>query len=378
MAEISTQIKGNKKLAQFLEEQKSNIVDMWIGHVLLPQNDPFYTEVKLNGYQTIDELIYFLESGSLEHVVKLTTKIAKERIEAKANIGDFVHNINIGRSIVYELLMCSLLNEQEKGEGVLLMQRYFDHLLLLSVEHYTALKDSIIENKNQFIQEMHHDRLTMLGQIAASFAHEFRNPLTSVKGFIYLLQRELEKTEQSEYYFEIIQNEMLSLEEKISQFLYLSKMRGLEDNLVKVPFTALIKKMFEFMYPRFTEANIIVQLKIKEDVYIEGDSSQIKQVLLNILVNAVEELSEWKGERKIEVSLIEKNSHVELSICNNGNPIPEYLLENVFQPFVTTKSLGTGLGLSVCKQIVEKHNGTIEVKSKEEFTCFTITFPIAE
>jgi signal transduction histidine kinase len=136
--------------------------------------------------------------------------------------------------------------------------------------------------------------------------------------------------------------------------------------------------MFEFMYPRFTEANIIVQLKIKEEVYIEGDSSQIKQVLLNILVNAVEELSEWKGERKIEVSLIEKNNHVELSICNNGNPIPAYLLENVFQPFVTTKSLGTGLGLSVCKQIVEKHNGTIEVKSKEEFTCFTITFPIAE
>ncbi|WNB90642.1 histidine kinase N-terminal domain-containing protein [Bacillus sp. NEB1478] len=376
MAECDTQVKGNKNLAQFLLEQKSNIVDMWLEHVLLPQNDPFYTEVKSNGLQTIDELIYFLESGSLEHVGTLTTKMAKERIEAKANIGDFVHNINIGRSIVYELLMCSLLKEQEKGEGVLLMQRYFDHLLLLSVEHYTSLKDSIIEDKNQFIQEMHHDRLTMLGQIAASFAHEFRNPLTSVKGFIYLLQKELEKTEQSEYYFEIIQNEMLSLEEKISQFLYLSKMRGLEDNLVKIPFTKLIKEMFAFMYPRFTEANIIVHLKLNEEVYINGDSSQIKQVLLNILVNAVEELSEWNGERKIEVTLKKKENHVELSICNNGKPIPDYLLENVFQPFVTTKSLGTGLGLSVCKQIVEKHNGTIEVKSKKEFTCFTISFPM--
>jgi signal transduction histidine kinase len=378
LAESSTRIKGNKKLAQFLTEQKTSIVEMWLDHVLLPQNDPFYSEVKKNGLQTIEELIFFLDSGSLEHVGKLTTKMAKERIEAKANIGDFVHNINVGRSIVYELLMCSLLNEQEKGEGVLLMQRYFDHLLLSSVDHYTSLKDSIIESKNQFIQEMHHDRLTMLGQIAASFAHEFRNPLTSVKGFIYLLQRELDKTEQSDYYFEIIQNEMKSLEEKISQFLYLSKMRGLEDKLMKVPFTTLVNEMLEFMYPRFTEANILVQLNLGEEVFVEGDSSQIKQVLLNILVNAVEELSEWTGERKIDVKLKQVEDHVELSICNNGNPIPDYLLDNVFQPFVTTKSLGTGLGLSVCKQIVEKHNGKIEVRSREEFTCFTISFPIVK
>jgi signal transduction histidine kinase len=378
LANSSTQTKGNRNLALFLNEQKFSIVAMWLDHVLLPQNDPFYNEVKKNGYQTIEELIYFLESGSLERVGNLTTKMAKERIEAKANIGDFVHNINIGRSIVYELLMCSLLKEKEKGDGVLLMQRFFDHMLLLSVEHYTSLKDSIIESKNQFIQEMHHDRLTMLGQIAASFAHEFRNPLTSVKGFIYLLQRELEKTEQSEYYFEIIQNEMMSLEEKISQFLYLSKMRGLEDKLILVPFTTLVREMLEFMYPRFTETNIIVKEKMDEEIYVEGDSSQIKQVLLNILVNAVEELSEWNGERKIDVSIKTiKGNKVELSICNNGNPIPDYLLDNVFQPFVTTKTLGTGLGLSVCKQIVEKHNGSIEVNSKEEFTCFTIAFPIA-
>jgi signal transduction histidine kinase len=371
-----THAKINKELAMFLNEQKSSIVEKWLENVLLPQNDPFYEEVKNNGYQTIVELIYYLETGSLDRVSKLTSKMAKERIEAKANIGDFVHNINIGRSVVYELLMCSLLAEHEKGEGVLKMQRYFDHLLFLSVKDYTALKDSIIDRKNQFIQEMHHDRLTMLGQIAASFAHEFRNPLTSVKGFIYLLQRELEKTDQSEYYFDIIQNELQSLEEKISQFLYLSKMRGLEDNLVKVPLAALLKEMLEFMYPRFTETNIMIHSDLCDEVYMEGDSSQIKQVLLNILVNAVEELSEWNGERNIEVKLKRaSNKTVELSICNNGNPIPEYLLENVFQPFVTTKSLGTGLGLSVCKQIVEKHNGTIEVKSKEAFTCFTIKFP---
>ncbi|MCM3719081.1 histidine kinase N-terminal domain-containing protein [Fictibacillus phosphorivorans] len=373
--ECSTQEQINKKLATFLIEQKASIVEKWLEHVLLPQNDPFYEEVKKNGYQTILELINYLETGSLDRLNKLTNKMATERIEAKADIGDFVHNINIGRSVVYELLMCSLLNEHEKGKGVLMMQRYFDHLLYLSVKDYTALKDSIIEKKNQFIQEMHHDRLTMLGQIAASFAHEFRNPLTSVKGFIYLLQRELEKTEQSDHYFDIIKNEMQSLEEKITQFLYLSKMRGLEDKLVHVPIKTLIEEMIEFMYPRFTETNIIIHADLDEEVMIEGDSSQIKQVLLNILVNAVEELSEWNGERKIEVKLRRMEDKAELSICNNGNPIPDYLLENVFEPFVTTKSLGTGLGLSVCKQIVEKHNGTIEVSSEEDITCFTIMFP---
>lgn len=373
----STSSQTNTELAQFLSEQKSSIVEKWLEKVLLPQNDPFYEEVQKNGHQTIVELINYLKTGSLERLHGLTGKIAKERIEAKANVGDFVHNINIGRSIVYELLMCSLLNDQEKGEGVLNMQRYFDQLVFLSVKEYTALKDSIIDRKNQFIQEMHHDRLTMLGQIAASFAHEFRNPLTSVKGFIYLLQKELEKTEQSNYYFDIIQNEMQSLEEKITQFLYLSKMRGLEDKLEKVPVNSLLKEMLNFMYPRFSEANIVTSTDLSEDVFIEGDSSQIKQVLLNILVNAVEELSGWDGERRIKVSLKKiDDSFVALSICNNGNPIPDYLLENVFQPFVTTKSLGTGLGLSVCKQIVEKHNGTIDVRSRDDFTCFIIKFPL--
>ncbi|MFG6496859.1 histidine kinase N-terminal domain-containing protein [Fictibacillus sp. UD] len=373
----STNTKTNTELAHFLSEQKSSIVEKWLERVLLPQNDPFYEEVKKNGHQTIVELINFLETGSLERLHALTSKIAKERIEAKANVGDFVHNINVGRSIVYELLMCSLLNDQAKGDGVLKMQRYFDQLVFLSVKEYTALKDSIIDRKNQFIQEMHHDRLTMLGQIAASFAHEFRNPLTSVKGFIYLLQKELEKTDQSQYYFDIIQNEMKSLEEKITQFLYLSKMRGLEDKLEKIPLTSLLKEMMEFMYPRFTEANIVTSAEFGDKALIEGDSAQIKQVLLNILVNAVEELSGWNGERKIKVSLKRsENQTVELAICNNGNPIPEYLLDNVFEPFVTTKSLGTGLGLSVCKQIVEKHNGSIDVSSGEDFTCFTIHFPL--
>lgn len=373
----STNIKINTELAHFLSEQKSSIVEKWLERVLLPQNDPFYEEVKKNGHQTIVELINYLETGSLKRLHGLTSKIAKERIEAKANVGDFVNNINVGRSIVYELLMCSLLNDQAKGDGVLKMQRYFDQLVFLSVKEYTALKDSIIERKNQFIQEMHHDRLTMLGQIAASFAHEFRNPLTSVKGFIYLLQKELEKTDQSQYYFEIIQNEMQSLEEKITQFLYLSKMRGLEDKLEKIPLSFLLQEMMGFMYPRFTEANIVTSAEIGEKAIIEGDSAQIKQVLLNILVNAVEELSGLDGERKIRVSLKRnENQTVDLAICNNGSPIPEYLLENVFEPFVTTKSLGTGLGLSVCKQIVEKHNGSIDVSSGEDFTCFTIKFPI--
>ncbi|ANC76617.1 hypothetical protein ABE65_007320 [Fictibacillus phosphorivorans] len=373
----STNTQSNIELAQFLRNQRTSIVEKWLENVLLPQNDPFYEEVKKNGHQTIVELINFLETGSLERLQALTSKIAKERIEAKANVGDFVHNINVGRSIVYELLMCSLLNDQLKGDGVLKMQLYFDQLVFLSVQEYTALKDSIIDRKNQFIQEMHHDRLTMLGQIAASFAHEFRNPLTSVKGFIYLLQKELNKTDQSEYYFEIIQNEMQSLEEKITQFLYLSKMRGLQDKLEKISLSALLKEMLNFMYPRFTETNIVTISQVENDVFTEGDSSQVKQVLLNILVNAVEELSGWNGERKIKVSLKKNEENMaELLICNNGNPIPDYLLENVFEPFVTTKSLGTGLGLSVCKQIVEKHNGTIEVSSTKDDTCFTIRFPL--
>ncbi|MDN4523704.1 histidine kinase N-terminal domain-containing protein [Fictibacillus fluitans] len=353
------------------------IVSEWLDRAMIKKADPFYTEVMKNGSTTLHLLYQYLQNPDIELIREFTKKIAPERIEAKTDISEFVFNINAGRQIVNERIFVPDLGQDEQRWISLRVNEFFDHLLYFAINEFSALNDIIIENKNQFIQEMHNDRLTILGQIAASFAHEFRNPLTSIKGFIYLLGSELTPTPKTDYYTSIINSELENLQEKISQFLLLSKMKGLDDMIAIFDLSACLHEMVDFMYPRFLEAKINLVVEISPGLKVEGDKNQLKQVILNILNNAVEELCDLPEERIIHVSANLRGGRIGLEISNNGSQIPAHLLENIFEPFITTKELGTGLGLSVCKQIVEKHNGKINVTSNEERTIFSISLPQA-
>ncbi|KSU84812.1 His Kinase A (phospho-acceptor) domain-containing protein [Fictibacillus enclensis] len=354
------------------------IVSEWLDRAMIKKADPFYTEVMRNGSTTIHLLCQYLENPDVELIKDFTKKIAPERIEAKTDISEFVFNINSGRQIVHERIFIPDFGPNEQRWISLMINQFFDHLLYFAIQEFSELNDLIIENKNQFIQEMHNDRLTILGQIAASFAHEFRNPLTSIKGFIYLLNSELTPSPKTDYYTSIINSELENLQEKISQFLLLSKMKGLDDLISIFDLSACLHEMIDFMYPRFLEAKINLTANIAPNLKVEGDKDQLKQVILNILNNAVEELCDLPEERIIHVSAFLMGSRIGLEISNNGSQIPAHLLENIFEPFITTKELGTGLGLSVCKQIVEKHNGLIIVSSNEEQTIFSISLPQAQ
>lgn len=353
------------------------IVREWLSKALIKKEDPFYEEVKKNGSQTLEILYQYIENQELDLLIHFTKKIAPERIEAKTDVSEFVYNINIGREIVIMSALDSSFCAEEQKWLILTVNGFFDQLLYHAIKEFSSLNDIIIENKNQFIQEMHSDRLTILGQIAASFAHEFRNPLTSIKGFIYLLDSEMKSNEKTDHYISIINEEMENLQDKISQFLLLSKMKGLDDLIAVFDLSSCLQEMIDFMYPRFLEAKIDLTAEIDDHLKVEGDKTQLKQVMLNILNNAVEELCDLPGDRRINVKAYQSVGQVILGISNNGSQIPAHLLENIFEPFITTKELGTGLGLSVCKQIVEKHNGKIEVESNKQMTTFTITFPLA-
>ncbi|MDN4073737.1 histidine kinase N-terminal domain-containing protein [Fictibacillus terranigra] len=369
--------KQMNQVIDHLRSQHAGIVKEWLDHALIKKEDPFYKEVAKNGSSTLDLLYQYIENPDIALIKSLTKKIALERIEAKTDISEFVYNINIGRQIVNEKALNPLFRPEEQKWIILMINQFFDHLLYYAIKEFSSLNDVIIENKNQFIQEMHSDRLTILGQIAASFAHEFRNPLTAIKGFIYLLESELVPNDKTDHYISIINDEMENLQDKISQFLLLSKMKGLDDLIAVFDLTACMHEMIDFMYPRFLEAKINLMVEISSDLKVEGDKNQLKQVILNILNNAVEELCDLPEERVIKVKAYRSSGMVKLKISNNGSQIPAHLLENIFEPFITTKELGTGLGLSVCKQIVEKHNGQILVDSNASYTTFTINIPEA-
>lgn len=361
-----------ENITSFLLEKESEILHIWLDAANISPRDPFYEEVLQNGRQTVRLVHNYLRNPSEDQIILLTKKIAQERIEANVNIGEFVYNINLGRKILNDLFALSHLNKDDSIKAILAVNQIFDHYLYYAVKEYTEIKDRIITRKNQFIEEMHHDRLHVLGQIAASFAHEFRNPLTSIKGFLKLLQEEV--YEKHSVYFSIMNQEMDSLEEKITQFLFLSKKKVLDDQMEQVNVSDVVKNMVTFMYPRFVDENIIAQSNIEPDCFISGVQAQLKQVFLNILSNAVDELSEVTFQREIKVVVKKNDERVNVDIINNGPEIPEHLLENIFEPFITTKELGVGLGLSVCKQIIEKHNGTISVTSNKNWTTFSLQF----
>ncbi|WP_349410215.1 histidine kinase N-terminal domain-containing protein [Pseudalkalibacillus sp. SCS-8] len=361
------------QLIELFHTYHETILTEWLNSASISDDDPYRDEITINGGHTIRLIVAYINDPNTQLIEQLTKKIARERVEAEVGIGEFISNINLGRSIIYRVFSRIDISEASQMKYLLVVNDFFDLYMYHSITEYTRVKDSIINNKTRFIQEMHSDRLSILGQVAASFAHEFRNPLTSIKGFIQMIEKEA--TPETATYFTIIQQELESLEKKITQFLYLSKMKGLDDQSEYFSLDQVVKGMLEFLYPRFLDENINVNHEIESGLEMYGVEEQIKQVLLNILNNAVEELTEIEVDRMVKVRAHQEGDLIHLNISNNGPMIPEHLLEDIFEPFISTKQLGTGLGLSVCKQIVEKHKGTIQVLSTDNETSFSITFP---
>jgi signal transduction histidine kinase len=230
---------------QFIERFRlyfdSNFEEMlqeWVGKIYVDEDrftpsEPFYHNVIENA-RSVLLLIYDFMCNPNEHhsIQRLAIKVAEEKIVAKANIGEVVNGINQGRSIMNHFISESTLSNDEQKKATLHVNDFYNVFTYFVVTNYTQLKDSIIEEKNRFIQEMHTDRLSILGQVAASFAHEFRNPLTAIKGFISLLEDNYGKEKQTQHYFTVINREMKSLQAIISQFLLLSKEKGFEDQAV--------------------------------------------------------------------------------------------------------------------------------------------------
>lgn len=373
---VDSQLK--EQLAVFLESSQPIIVEKWIAIARLSPDDPYFEEIINNGKRTVELISRYIRNPDENWIQKLTNKIANERINANVNIGEFVANINSGRSVVISVLKESSFDRNELSIALEIINNYFNAYLYHSITEYTNLKDGIIQDKNKFIQEMHSDRLTILGQLGASFAHEFRNPLTSIKGFLKLLEDDYDETNQvRKHYFEILNGEMKNLEEKVSQFLFLSKMRAIDDKPLSINLSGLLRYTIEIVYPRLLEAKIEVETSIEPDIPLFGVEEQIKQVILNIMINSIEELSDSRSKnRKIKMKAKENQGQIVIEITNNGRQIPSHLIESIFEPFISTKRLGTGLGLSVCKQIIEKHEGVISVRTNSKETSFVIELPI--
>lgn len=238
---------------------------------------------------------------------------------------------------------------------------------------YIIVKD--VSNLRSLEAQLHRsDRLAMIGQIAAGTAHEIRNPLTSIKGFIQLLQSALEckKLEREAGYLTIVKSEIDRINELVNEFLLLGKRKD-----TRYRPTSVAQTIHNILPIIMSEANlhsITVNYMVADNLpLVHADSELLKQVFLNICKNAIEAMDEH-GVLTI-VERLSDDQVIHIDIRDTGSGIPDYLIDKIFDPFFTTKENGTGLGLAVCQRIVHDMGGQITVSSDRHGTTFTISLP---
>ncbi|WP_282942006.1 PAS domain S-box protein [Paenibacillus sp. RC67] len=216
------------------------------------------------------------------------------------------------------------------------------------------------------------DRLAVVGQLAAGLAHEIRNPLTSLKGFLQLMY---EKGPNQQRYYDIMCSELNRINFIVSEFLIIAKPQVIEFNLKSLK--QIIQTVIQLIEPEATMNNvqISVQMSKKDPIMICCSEFQIKQVFINLLKNAIEAMPNG-GEIQLDVHQDQQEVHIR--IVDNGHGIPQERLAFLGEPFYTTKEKGTGLGLMMCYKIIETHQGKIQIESElNEGTEVNMTLPIS-
>lgn len=368
----------NEHVVHFLQSEKVKILKEWSEQLKVQPGDIYADHIVGSGAALFEILIdhSFQSSEKLNELIKeLALKVAEQRVQADINIGDFVHNVNIGRKVLLKYLFKTEIPAEDLPIYIDFFNDHFDKFLYNSVAYYSETQNKIIREKTQFIDSTHKDRLTLLGQMTSSFIHEFRNPLTSIQGFIQLLKADHPKMK----YLDIISNELEQLNFRISQFLLLSKKELIGKEKVKFSLNELIEEVLIFLYPSILDGKVKIIKHFEADIILEGYEDEIRQVLINIIFNAIDVLSPDRVNPIIEIiSRQEDDDFIKVEIANNGPQIPENLVSTIFEPFFTTKTLGTGLGLFVCKEIIEKHRGALTCQSAANKTVFAISLPISK
>lgn len=219
---------------------------------------------------------------------------------------------------------------------------------------------------------MKSEMLSAVGQLAAGIAHEIRNPLTSLKGFLQLM---IQSKKYQKDYADVMMSEFNRLESIINEFLVLSRSKSVKFEPVHV--NLLLEEVIMVVESQAVLKGVSIQKNLSPSLpNIQGIPNELKQVFLNILKNGIEAMDGVTGV--IKVTSLMKDHQMMLIFEDQGKGIPEDEIGKLGEPFYTTKEKGTGLGLMMTIKIIESHGGTIRFESKSfEGTRVIITFPMS-
>jgi two-component system NtrC family sensor kinase len=225
------------------------------------------------------------------------------------------------------------------------------------------------------------DRLASLGTLIASLAHEIRNPLVSIKTFTQLLPERIEDEEFRNYFLKVASGEIDRLTGLINELLGFA--RPSEPRLEGEDVNALIDKMEILVATEARKKNVTLAKNYARDLpQIRVDAEQLKQVLLNILLNAIQAIKGegkiWIETRRVQVPIEDRvEPFTQIEVRDSGVGIPKENLERIFDPFFSTRTEGSGLGLAISHQIIHDHGGFISVESEiGKGTSFKVHLPL--
>jgi len=220
-----------------------------------------------------------------------------------------------------------------------------------------------------------HEQLAALGKMAAGVAHEVRNPLSSIKGFATLLGSRFPEGSHEHATAALMINEVERLNRSITELLNYARPLPLKP--VEFDAEETLRNSFKLIESDARELGVTLQYEIAPECrMIYADPDRVNQVLLNLYLNSLQAMAEGGGRLRVSVHQGKNAGTTAITVEDTGSGIPADMLKHILEPYVTTKSNGTGLGLAMVHKIIDEHGGHLEISSEEnQGTTVTINLP---
>jgi signal transduction histidine kinase len=246
------------------------------------------------------------------------------------------------------------------------LDRQVDHVV-------DRVRDVAQQLQQQERKLMRAEQLAAVGQLAASVAHEVRNPLTGMKLLVEAALRPRASQSLSREDLEVIHGEILRLEQSVQGLLDFARLPA--PNKKVIDLRSVIAPAWEVVAARASQQGVTFEFKDPgAPINVTADPVQLTIVLVNLYLNALDAIA---GPGRIEAAVDVAGDRVHLRVCDDGPGIPAEMLDHLFEPFATNKPHGTGLGLSLSRRILEEHDGTLSAENRPtRGACFTLELPI--
>ncbi len=240
--------------------------------------------------------------------------------------------------------------------------------------HTRDLKEARSRLESTFDELLSTKKIAAVGRLALGLVHEIRNPLSAIQMNMQMIRKKIDPAETLKENFTIVEGEIARLNRLLKDMMDFARTRPM--NLEPTDLGELCRRLIQLMSQTLEAQRIETELRIDPALSVVCDPEQMHQVLLNLVLNAIEAMSDVVHEKRLVIAATRRNGQVVIEVSDTGKGIPPALQEMLFDPFVTTKAEGGGLGLSVLQVIVLRHGGSVSVASEPDTgTTFSIVLP---